>query len=384
MGTQLPELSAYANDFGEPAPEVIRRARAALDVAIAETLLGHPDTGVQLVLSEPTSDVDEHGRARGGRLPARWLRLALVVLLVAAAGAAIFEVSKSSPRRDLPTGTLTAEIAQLAVNAASGDHDNSPGTVTWVATTRDAANQLLWDVSMLGVSDPVYLLEITPGGGTFTPLRGCDSPAELAKHKSCAIRAVLDLVIDRQTGSALDVGFTRTAKLLTSLGSPETDSLAGISPDPSFTWRPPMSALAREIDQFAVDRAAAAGNPHPHSVTWVATTFGAASVVANGGTVSSANATGSPAYVLVVTGGGDFTFYGAHGPPGETAPTGPTLVIIVDQTSWQMDGGGVNFAGAPPLDLASLGTPETDSLAGITPMSFSQFSVKYKLPSSTS
>jgi hypothetical protein len=212
-----------------------------------EGLVGHADTRVQLVLPEPVGDVDEYGRARGGRSPSRWLRLALVVLLVAAAGAAIFEVSKSSSRRELPTGSLATEIAQ-----------------------------------------------------------------------------------------------------------------------------------------FAVDQAAAAGNPHPHSVTWVATTSDAASVVANGGTVSAANATGSPAYLLVVTGGGDFTVYGARVPPGATAPRGPTLVIIVDQTSWQMDGGGVNFVGAPPLDLASLGTPETDSLVGITPMSFSQFIAKYKLPSSTS
>lgn len=45
-----------------------------------EGLVGHADTRVQLVLPEPVGDVDEHGRARGGRSPSRWLRLALVVL----------------------------------------------------------------------------------------------------------------------------------------------------------------------------------------------------------------------------------------------------------------------------------------------------------------
>lgn len=364
----------------DPMAEAIASDRLdrLLRVANGAGVVAQPDINPQLVLLEPASEHDEGRRAEGRSPSGRWLRVVIVCLLVAVGGAAIFEASSSHRDTEVPTGSLAAEIDQLAVNTASGDNDSSPGTVTWVATTRDAANQLLWGVTM-SESSPAYVLEITPGGGTFELAGACDTPELAAEHKSCAIRAVLDLVIDRQTGLDWDVGSTATAKSLVSLGTPETDSLAGISPDPAFRWKAPLSALAREIDQFAVDQAAAAGNRHPQSVAWVATTDEAATAVFNGGTPSAADDGGPPVYALVITGGGDFTDHGRGGSSDGTVPSGPTLVVIVDQSSWQMDGGGVNFAGAPPPELASLGTPETDSLVGITPMSFAEFSAKYKI-----
>lgn len=139
--------------------------------------------------------------------------------------------------------------------------------------------------------------------------------------------------------------------------------------------------LASEIDQFAVDASAAHMNTSPSSVTWVATTRAAAISVIEGHSGAPQGVAGNsgpaanlPCYLLIVTGG---TFFdpSASVPPGDQGPHGGTLFLIV-YTNWTMGGGGVGDP-QPPLDIATLGSPETDPLSAIAPMSYARFLAKY-------
>lgn len=139
-----------------------------------------------------------------------------------------------------------------------------------------------------------------------------------------------------------------------------------------------QSLTSQAIDQFSVDLAAADKNPTPGSVTWVATNEQAAEAVIEGIPASNSIPTGGPpVYVLAIT-GGNFTDVGAHSAPGRTVPSGTVLLAIVEQSDWTVFGGGVDVSGSAAPNLWSLGTPETDPLAGVRPMTDSQFRAKYR------
>jgi hypothetical protein len=134
------------------------------------------------------------------------------------------------------------------------------------------------------------------------------------------------------------------------------------------------SAVARAVDQAAVDLASHNGNSSPQSVTWIATTQDAAVTAFNNPPGGATPVQGGAAvYALVIT-GGEFTMYSASrlnaGPP----PTGSVFVAILSQTDFSSLGGGV---GNVPQSLASLGSPETDSLVGIAPETFAKFHSQY-------
>ena len=82
----------------------------------------------------------------------------------------------------------------------------------------------------------------------------------------------------------------------------------------------------------------------------------------------------SPVYLLVIT-GGTFTDKSAIMAPGGTVPSGPVQAAIVMPSNWSVSGFGVGGPGHP--NLSSLGTPETDSLSGLRPMTQAQFQAKY-------
>ncbi len=82
----------------------------------------------------------------------------------------------------------------------------------------------------------------------------------------------------------------------------------------------------------------------------------------------------SPVYLLVIT-GGTFTDVGAKTAPGGTAPSGPVQTAIVTKSNWSVSGFGV---GGRRPKLSSLGTPETDSLSGLKPMTQAQFQATYR------
>ena len=144
----------------------------------------------------------------------------------------------------------------------------------------------------------------------------------------------------------------------------------------SAVWAPApvshLSRLAQEIDQFAVDMAAGVGNPTPARVTWVTTTATAGADFLNGAAHPSSG--GPPVYVLEVE-GGTFTWVGSH--DMEENPTGPVLYLELTQGAWDVQGMGVGSPGLAPIGLRQLGTPETDSLAGLKPMTELQWLVKF-------
>ena len=140
------------------------------------------------------------------------------------------------------------------------------------------------------------------------------------------------------------------------------------------------SSLSQEIDQFAVDLAAADGNSHPRRVIWVATTRDAADNFFNGGPPGGTSG-GPPVYALVISGGGKFSVGIVPVRPGSGTPSGSLAMAIVEQSSWMASGQGVGDAvdGKADPDLSRLGTPETDLLLGLHPMTTAQFRVKFHL-----
>jgi hypothetical protein len=136
------------------------------------------------------------------------------------------------------------------------------------------------------------------------------------------------------------------------------------------------SSEAAAIDQAAVDLAASMGNSAPSSVTWIATTEDAALNLLNRGPDSDTPISGGqPVYVLIIT-GGTFYMYSASQYEGNgKVPQGTHADAILSQSDFSWQGGGVGFNSS--YDLSSLGTPETDSLAGIQPESGKQFKARF-------
>jgi hypothetical protein len=127
------------------------------------------------------------------------------------------------------------------------------------------------------------------------------------------------------------------------------------------------SAVTSQLDQDAVDLASYFGNPSPTSVTWVeAPANQATALLSHGGISATQNV-----YALQVSGGAGFS-KSVSVPSGmqPASAGGPILIAFVDPTTWQLIGFGFSEGVG---DVSSLGTPETDSLVGITPVSRQDF-----------
>lgn len=142
---------------------------------------------------------------------------------------------------------------------------------------------------------------------------------------------------------------------------------AGASGGSQGSQPKPRSALATEIDQFAVDWASGSGDNAPSSVTWG--TCPGTGVAALQGECPP----GVEEYVLVLSGGGGtFTIYAAG--HGGTAPTASYAVLAVQTSNWDVLG--INLS-PTFVDISSDLQVETDSLSGITPISTRAFNSRF-------
>jgi len=127
------------------------------------------------------------------------------------------------------------------------------------------------------------------------------------------------------------------------------------------------SALAATVDQLAVNLAAGDRDSDPSTVTWVLTTVSAADQYVNGVTNPTNNA--STSAIALVVQGGRFVATGEHVKPGNPEASGTLLFAVVVQSNMDVvaQGVGVAINGSSDPTLTELGTPETDSLSGISP-----------------
>jgi hypothetical protein len=130
--------------------------------------------------------------------------------------------SSSSP---IPT-----EIAQFAAAVAAKAGDDAPTAVTWVATYRGIANSTIMDANIgsLTADIPVYALEIF---GNFS-LSWASSVNGEIPHGT-----VFEAIVDQTTFQMYDYGVVDNAPSMTSLGTPQTQSLEGIRPLKLSAWR---------------------------------------------------------------------------------------------------------------------------------------------------
>jgi hypothetical protein len=122
--------------------------------------------------------------------------------------------------------------------------------------------------------------------------------------------------------------------------------------------QPQQSSVAATIDQDAINEAAWAGDPGVGSVTWVSTTIGAVDAATQRQLMQD---TTTQVYVMELS--GSFTL-NVPLPRGSTAPSCDELTALLLASNFQQIGIECNYNAAP--DLSILGTPETDSLAGLT------------------
>jgi len=151
----------------------------------------------------------------------------------------------------------------------------------------------------------------------------------------------------------------------------------------SPTSRPHVQALslartASMIDQFAVNVSAASGLSSPASVAWVETTRGAANTAIMQSTTDTSTSS-EDVYALEIYDGGSGPGYpqpaGDHF-PGAPARTYHYLLVIATTSNLQLTD--IGFSTTDPT-LASLGTPTTDSLSGISPGSMAKLRSTYNL-----
>jgi len=119
-------------------------------------------------------------------------------------------------------------LDQLAVNIATADGNTSASTATWVATTRASALTLMGaaDSSSATSSNPVWIVEVE--GGVFPPPPRDSCPP----GRQCHLPTYTSMlaIVDQASGNVTDSGVSARAIDLSSIGAPETDSLAGIQP----------------------------------------------------------------------------------------------------------------------------------------------------------
>jgi hypothetical protein len=182
-------------------------------------------SSVDIVIEPDIRRARTRTRTRYLGLAAICLSVVLVVTLALLTGA-----RQQAGNTRLPLGTVAspqaAEIDQLAVNISADAGVDSPSSVTWIATTRGAASSAIMQAVLGAIAgaQQVYALEIYSGTSVYTasmPGLFDEPPA----HSSYLL-----VIVDRSTFAVTDVGFAKTEASMAVLGSPETDSLSGITP----------------------------------------------------------------------------------------------------------------------------------------------------------
>jgi hypothetical protein len=144
----------------------------------------------------------------------KWGTIALLTLSSIAVIVAITTAEVPGDRPAVHAG-LSAEIDQLAVNAAAAHGDSTPQSVTWLTSTRGSADALIGN-DIVSSTVPVYVLEVS---GDFR-----------LRPDSSLSGVNLWYIISINPFRVTDFGLNNAPVALTSLGSPEVDSLQGISP----------------------------------------------------------------------------------------------------------------------------------------------------------
>lgn len=116
------------------------------------------------------------------------------------------------------------------------------------------------------------------------------------------------------------------------------------------------SVVARRIDQIGLNAAASVGDSHVQSVTWVKSDLASAERAISAGVTSD-----QPVYVLQVQ--GHFVAKVSTGLPDSRPSPFTVILMVLDLGLHPLIAGSSDT----PLSLDRLGTPETDSLAGMTP-----------------
>ena len=154
----------------------------------------------------------------------RWKAL-LAFLLLAGALTVVLVLTSSgqAPKAFGGQSALSSEVDQFAVNASLRYGDTSPSSVSWVTTNRQAANSLLGaELPDTASGVPVYLLEVK---GQFT-----DFNAKVPRGAKAPTGTILTLVIRQSDGEVVDSGVQDQSNDLSTLGTAQTNSLAGLSP----------------------------------------------------------------------------------------------------------------------------------------------------------
>jgi hypothetical protein len=121
---------------------------------------------------------------------------------------------------------IASTLDQIALQAATEWGDPYVTSVTWVESRRVSAASVVTGDQLGGPNEPVYVLEMR---GHFV-LKDISMPARAARAGAAPRFPVMALFLDvgtlfRQGRAAFD-----TWVPLTGLGTPETDSLVGLSP----------------------------------------------------------------------------------------------------------------------------------------------------------
>jgi hypothetical protein len=172
-----------------------------------------------------SSDERWSGRARLLRRRRLVLTATAVSAVLVATAAVVVVVTRSGPAaRYHATSPIAAQIDQIAIDDAAGSGDPNVASVTWVpAPSRAEAGGALMDSPGLEGHDPVYALEMRGSfvNNALVPL----TPSTLNESAP-----VLVMIIDAKNMLVTDWGLQAYWADLSSLGSPETDSLVGLTP----------------------------------------------------------------------------------------------------------------------------------------------------------
>jgi hypothetical protein len=153
------------------------------------------------------------------KIVAGWVFALLVVIGAGVAVEAAVGVSAYHP-----ASALAARIDQLAVNAAVAFGDANVSSVTWVESNRLKAALIVSDTTMGGRSEPVYVIEMR---GRFAC--HCGNPG-LQRASQSTDYSVIALFFDVATMRGIGASESNRWVPLTSLGTPETDSLVALGP----------------------------------------------------------------------------------------------------------------------------------------------------------
>lgn len=134
-------------------------------------------------------------------------------LLLASAAVAIAGVTFGAIRLVSPAHAATIDAGQLdqiATSFAASFGDLSPSSITYVATTRQAANQID-SGAVVDSNQPAYLIVER---GNF--IDHADAPPNAAAAPPSG--SVLTIIVDQQTGQVTDYGVSNNVPAIANLG----------------------------------------------------------------------------------------------------------------------------------------------------------------------